>query len=167
MILIYTGNGKGKTCACVGQACRALGQGLRVAFAQFMKRDGEAGEQRLLSTLLGEGFYAGGMGFFRSEAERAAHREAALTTLAWAKKRVPRMDMVILDESLYALGSELLTAEELTSVLTLCRQQSVHLVLSGRNAPLWLKEEVDLVTDMQEIRHPWRQGVTAQKGIEY
>ena len=64
MILVYTGNGKGKTSACAGQALRALGQGLEVRFAQFIKQDVGAGEQRLLRRLLGEGFFPGGEGFF-------------------------------------------------------------------------------------------------------
>ena len=64
MILIYTGNGKGKTSACVGQALRALGQDLRVGFGQFMKKDVHAGEQVMLQRLLGENYRAGGRGFF-------------------------------------------------------------------------------------------------------
>jgi cob(I)alamin adenosyltransferase len=81
MILIYTGNGKGKTSACVGQALRALGQGLRVAFGQFMKKEGVGGEQLVLAQLLGEKFRAGGLGFLRVEEDRPKHREAALHTL--------------------------------------------------------------------------------------
>ena len=63
MILVYTGNGKGKTSACLGQVVRALGSGLRVAFAQFMKESGCAGEQQVLERLLGADFLAGGCGF--------------------------------------------------------------------------------------------------------
>ena len=82
MILVYTGSGKGKTCACVGQTVRALGQGFDVAFAQFMKRDGQAGEQRMLSRWLGSRFLAGGAGFLRPGADRTPHREAALRVLS-------------------------------------------------------------------------------------
>lgn len=70
MILVYTGNGKGKTSACVGQAVRALGQNMTVAFGQFMKRDGQAGEQRMLAQWLGPRFLAGGEGFLRREEDR-------------------------------------------------------------------------------------------------
>ena len=82
MILIYTGNGKGKTSACVGQAVRALGQGFEVFFGQFMKSDCGAGEQRLLARLLGDKFCCCGKGFYRGRAEefpihRAAVKERA------------------------------------------------------------------------------------------
>ena len=116
MILVYTGSGKGKTSACLGQAVRALGRGLRVAFAQFMKQDDRAGEQIFLRQCLGDNFRAGGAGFFRKEEERPAHRQAALETLAWAKERLPRADVLILDESLYALGHGLVTREELLDI---------------------------------------------------
>lgn len=84
MILVYTGDGKGKTSACVGQALRALGRDMRVSFGQFMKRDHQAGEQVMLARLLGPRFLAGGEGFLRHEDERPRHREAALRVLDWA-----------------------------------------------------------------------------------
>ncbi len=167
MLLVYTGSGKGKTSACVGQALRAHGQGLRVCFAQFMKRPDQAGEQKLLVTLLGQDFYAGGKGFFRKEETRAQHREAALEVLTWAEKTLPGADMLILDESLYALGSGLLEEAELRRILSLTRQAGAHLVLSGRGLPAWLGEEADLITEMQEVKHPCRKGQAALKGIEY
>ncbi len=167
MLLVYTGDGKGKTTACVGQAVRALGQGLRVAFAQCMKRDEKAGEQQMLHKLLGELFYVGGLGFFRNEDERPKHREAALTTLAWAKARLPQLDMLILDESLYALKAQLIHEDELMQLITAAQEHEVHVVLSGRGAPPWLLEQAHLVTQMQEIKHPWKQGIPATKGIEF
>lgn len=167
MILIYTGNGKGKTSACVGQALRALGQNLRVGFGQFMKKDVRAGEQVLLERLLGENFRAGGRGFFRREEERAEHRAAAMTLLAWARERLPRLDMLVLDESLYALRAGLLERAEVEALLRESREASCHLVLSGRDAPQWLMDMADLVTDMGEIKHPAQHGVMAQRGIEF
>lgn len=167
MILIYTGNGKGKTSACAGQALRALGQNLRVGFGQFMKKDVRAGEQVMLERLLGDDFRAGGCGFFRREEERAEHRAAALTLLAWARERLPRLDMLLLDESLYALRAELLERVELEALLREARAAGCHLVLSGRDAPQWLMDMADLVTDMGEVKHPARNGVPAQRGIEF
>ncbi len=167
MLLIYTGNGKGKTSACVGQALRAMGQNLRVAFAQCMKKDEKAGEQKMLRSLLGESFYVGGKGFFRREEERPIHREAALSTLAWAQARLPELDMLILDESLYALKANLLTQEELTAFVEKAASEHVHVVLSGRGAPSWLIDMAALVTHMEEVKHPWQQGIEATRGIEY
>lgn len=167
MILIYTGNGKGKTSACVGQALRALGQELRVGFGQFMKKDVRAGEQVLLERLLGENFRAGGRGFFRREEEREEHRAAARTLLSWARERLPRLDMLVLDESLYALRAGLLERAEMEALLREARELSCHLVLSGRDAPQWLMDMADLVTDMGEVKHPAQSGVKAQRGIEF
>ncbi len=167
LILIYTGNGKGKTSACVGQSIRAIGQGLQVAFLQFMKRNQEAGEQLMLEKLLGENFLAAGLGFFRNEDERKAHRQAALDGLAWAHERLVKMDMIILDESLYALHANLLEQQEIEHMLHMASECKTHLVLSGRNAPQWLMDRAHLVTEMQEIKHPWKQGIKASKGIEF
>ncbi len=167
MLLVYTGDGKGKTSASVGQCVRALGQGLRVAFAQFMKREGQAGEQAVLSRLLGKNFFAGGAGFFRQEAERPVHRQAALRVLAWAREQLPQVDMLVLDESLYALGNGLLERAELEDVLTAALTRGTHVVLSGRNAPDWLIARADVVSTIMESKHPWRNGVSAQKGIEF
>ena len=167
MILIYTGNGKGKTSACVGQAMRAIGAGLRVAFIQFMKKDGVAGEQLVLYQLLGEKFRAGGRGFLRAEEDRPRHREAVLNTLNWAFDTLPHVDMLVLDESLYALGAGILLPEEVRALMEQARRCNVHLVLSGRGLPEWLEREADLITDMEERKHPWQQGHGALRGIDF
>jgi len=167
MILIFTGNGKGKTSACVGQAIRAIGQGLRVAFIQFMKKEGVAGEQLVLSQLLDEKFRAGGRGFLRVEEDRPQHREAALNTLHWAFDILPHLDMLVLDEILYALGAGILLPEEVSELVGKARRCGVHLVLSGRGLPEWLEAEADLITEMGELKHPWQQGHAAMRGIEF
>jgi len=167
MILVYTGSGKGKTSACVGQAIRAHGQGLRVCFAQFMKRPDQAGEQKVLAALLGESFYVGGRGFFRQEETRAKHRQSALDVLRWAENALPSADLLVLDESLYALGNGLLLEEEVRRMIELARQADTHLVFSGRGLPDWLRREADLITEMGEIKHPFAEGHKALKGIEF
>lgn len=167
MILVYTGNGKGKTSACVGQAIRAYGGGLRVAFAQFMKRPDQAGEQKVLANLLRDGFFAAGRGFFRKEETREEHREAAGEVLAFAQARLADTDMLVLDESLYALGSGILLKEELHALMSAARERNIHLVLSGRGAPDWVLDLADLVTEMREIKHPYAAGIPAMKGIEF
>ncbi len=167
LVLVYTGNGKGKTSACVGQSIRAIGQGMQVSFLQFMKRNQEAGEQVMLQKLLEENFYAAGLGFFRKEEERKEHRQAALNGLKWAYERIDKMDMLILDESLYALDAGLIEQHEVEHIIIKACECNTHLVLSGRNAPQWLIDKAHLVTEMQEIKHPWQQGIKASKGIEY
>ncbi len=167
MIIVYTGNGKGKTSACLGQVLRALGRGLSVAFAQFFKRKGEAGEQLMLEKLLGENFLAGGLGFFTKEEDRPAHSEAARATLAWAQARLSLVDVLILDESIYALRAGLLSREDLRSLMAKCRGQEKHLVLSGRDFPEDMLDEADTVTSMTEVRHPWQKGQAAVPGVDY
>jgi ATP:corrinoid adenosyltransferase len=167
MLLVYTGKGKGKTSASVGQAVRALGQEMAVAFGQFMKRPGQAGEQKVLAELLGERFHAGGKGFFKKEENRAEHRQAALDLLVWAEKQLPGLDMLILDESLYALGLGILHEKELRDIIDKAMERRVHLVLSGRGLPAWLRDKADLVTEMEEIKHPYAEGGKAVKGIEF
>lgn len=167
MILVYTGKGKGKTCACVGQALRASGQGLKVAFGQFMKRPNQAGEQKMLTELLGERFYSCGKGFFRDDENRQEHRDAAVKLLDWAEKVLPEVDMLILDESLYALGMGILHEGELRRIIDKADEQRAHVVLSGRGMPDWLRDEAHLVTEMHEIKHPYNNGQKAVRGIEY
>lgn len=167
MILVYTGNGKGKTSACVGQAVRALGQGMRVGFFQYMKRDGAAGEQNVLRKLLGEDFVAGGLGFLRDKGDFARHRDAAVWLTERVCARIPHLDLVVLDEALYALKAAVLTREELAGAITLCNDAGTHLVLSGRDAPPWLVETAHLVTEMRETKHPYAEGIPATRGIEF
>ena len=165
MIIVYTGNGKGKTSASVGQAIRAYGQDMKVYFAQFMKSDQATGEQVFLKSLLKDNFYIGGIGFFTKEEQRPKHRSAVEKVLAWINTHVGNADMLILDESLYALKSGILTKEELTHIIEQCADK--HLVLSGRGLPEWLTEKADIVSEINEIKHACHKGTPATKGIEF
>jgi cob(I)alamin adenosyltransferase len=171
MLLVYTGEGKGKTTAAVGQTLRALGQGLGVAFCQFMKRPGQAGEQTMLQQLLHDGFRAGGKGFLRPGDDPEPHRRTAGETLDWCLDRLvnraPRVEMLVLDEALYALGAALLSRQDLERVMDKARDLGVHLVLTGRGLPPWLEERADLVTEMRAVKHPYAQGIPAARGIEF
>lgn len=168
MLVVYTGDGKGKTSACVGQAVRALGQGMEVAFAQFMKRDGQAGEQRLLARLLGDRFLVGGLGFFRREEDRPAHTLAAEKVLAWAEDQLAQgVDMLVLDETLYALKADLISREQVLEVIRKAASSGCHLVLSGRGVPQWLVKEADIVSEITSRKHVFETGGKARKGVEY
>ena len=168
MLIIYTGNGKGKTSACVGQAIRAYGNEMRVCFAQFMKSDQYTGEQKCLKNLLEEDFFIGGKGFFTNKSQYPIHREASLKVLAWAKKKIiNNTPMLILDECLYALKSELVTKEEILDIINLCNVHNTHLVLSGRGLPDWLIEVADIVSEIAEVKHAYHDGTKATKGIEF
>ena len=165
MIVIYAGTGKGKTCACVGQAVRALGAGLGVAFGQFMKRPDRAGEQRLLATLLGQNFFTAGAGFFRSPSQRPVQREKAVAVLDWARQR--EAAMLVLDEVLLALERGLLDREEVMPFVEGRRGQDRHLVMSGPHIPDWLLSSADIVTEMLPLRHVHDLGFPPTCGIEF
>ncbi|MBO4369090.1 MAG: cob(I)yrinic acid a,c-diamide adenosyltransferase [Desulfovibrio sp.] len=167
MILVYSGPGKGKTSACLGQALRALGHGYRVAFGQYIKRDGQAGEQRMLSNLLGDDFCANGLGFVKNCSDRAPHEKAARFLLSWAMGKAHEVWILILDEALYALEYGLLTKEDFCELMAFCQKQGCHLVLSGRVAPPWLIMMADMVSTIDSVKHPFSLGASAQKGLEY
>ena len=168
MIIIYTGNGKGKTSAATGQAIRALGQGKIVAFAQFFKRPDQAGEQKILANLLQDNWLAAGPGFYLNNPDQLPEqRRVAGEVLAWLAAKAPHCFMLVADEALYALHSEIISQADLQNIIELCRQHGTHLVLTGRNLPAWLKEEADLVSQIEEVKHPLKQGQKALPGIEY
>ena len=168
MILIYTGEGKGKTSAALGQVLRAMGHGLRVVCAQFMKRDGVAGEQVMLRRLLKDEFLAGGLGFLRDGKDFAKHRAASLHVLDWVQDKLKNHAQVcILDESLYAMNQGLILPEEMENLLGLAAGRDAHLVLTGRDAPAWLIERADVVTEMLCRKHHYAAGQHAVRGIEF
>ncbi len=170
MLLINTGDGKGKTTAAVGQALRTHGRDLRVSFCQFLKKDKQAGEQAMLHQLLGEEFYPGGAGFFVDKREYQKHRSAAASTLNWALERLDREEppfLLVCDELLYALRAKLITDAEVKALVHLARERETHLLLTGRGLPDWLANQADLVTEMTLVKHPFERGMDAQEGIEY
>jgi len=167
MIYVYTGSGKGKTSACLGQAVRAMGWGLKVGFAQFIKADNQAGEQTYLQHSLGDNYLAGGLGFFLDELDKPKHRLVAEYTLNWAFQRMASLDLLILDEALYALNLDLLNLEEIRQLFRRSRLDDCHLIISGRCFPSELAGEVDLITEMTEIKHPWQRGQHALAGLDY
>ena len=168
MILIYTGKGKGKSSASCGQTLRAMGRDMRVAFVQFMKQEGKGGEQIMLAKLLGENFLAGGKGFFTRPEQFPAHRAAAQEVLLWVREKIPGLDLLVLDESLYALDCGLITQKELQELMVpFTSEGKPILVLSGRGLPDWLRDQAHLVTEMTEIKHPYAQGIPAQEGVDF
>lgn len=171
LMIIYTGHGKGKTCAAFGQALRAVGQGLRVCLIQFVKSRacGElnALEKLAFSTGLVD-IHQVGSGFSWRDKEMTRFRESALAGWQLAREKIGSgaYDLVVLDEFTYLLHFEILTAAEVLPVFKQ-RPAAMHLLLTGRDPGPELLAAADLVTEMQEIRHPFKKGVPAQKGIEW
>ncbi|ADH84721.1 cob(I)yrinic acid a,c-diamide adenosyltransferase [Desulfurivibrio alkaliphilus] len=171
LFIIYTGHGKGKTCAAFGQALRAVGQGLRVCLIQFVKSRacGElhALEKLAATTGLVE-IHQVGSGFSWRDREMTRFRESALAgwQLACRKLEADSCDLLILDEFSYLIHFGILKAGEVLPIFQQ-RPATMHLLVTGRDPGAELLTAADLVTEMQEIRHPFQKGIKAQKGIEW
>ncbi len=169
LVELFTGNGKGKTSAALGVAIRALGHGLRVHIVYFMKGDYPYGEQKTLSQLPGISFARFGQKEFVDPANvKPEEKEQAKQALEEARRAVlgGEYDLVVLDEVNVAAAWKLVDVED---VIELIKQkpEKVELVLTGRYADEKLIALADLVTEMKEIKHPYRKGISARKGIEY
>ena len=177
MILVYTGNGKGKTSAAMGGVFRALGHGWRVLVVQFVKGDwpivfGEKVSAKRHPKLdffqLGQGFVS----IMGDKKPRSAHRAAAMEALDFAAKKIlsGRYDLVVLDEVIVVLDYQKRSGlVPLSSLLKLLKKApaKTHLILTGRNAHPKLVKAAHLVTEMKEVKHPYQKGVQAAKGIDY
>lgn len=173
LIIVHTGNGKGKTTAALGLAVRAWGDGLRVLILQFIKGSWKYGELEALR-ILGETngrleVRRGGRGFSQRDTEdKAEHRKAAQEAWREALEEITasRWDLIVLDEINYAVKFGLVEIEQVMELLDK-KPPELHLVLTGRDARPELIERADLVTEMKLIKHPYQKGIKAQKGIEF
>ena len=170
LVLVFTGDGKGKTTAALGLALRTLGHGDQVAVVQFIKGGWQPGEAKALE-LFGEAlhWHALGEGFTWETQDR--DRDRQLVQQAWEQSLAYLADasrkLVVLDEVNVALKLGYLGIERVLAGLDL-RPELTHVALTGRGAPPQLLERADLVTEMKLVRHPFReQGVKAQRGIEF
>jgi cob(I)alamin adenosyltransferase len=167
LVIVNTGNGKGKTTAALGLLLRAWGHDMKVIMLQFIKRPtAEHGEHRA-GRRLGIEVVAGGAGFtWRvKNLEKSQHLSLELWAVAREKIYSGLYQMVILDELTYPLSYGWLPVAEVLDVLK-NRPGHVHVIVTGRKAPLELVELADIVTDMREVKHCLKKGVKAQPGIE-
>ncbi len=168
-IYIFTGDGKGKTTAALGQALRAHGQGWRVLIIQFIKKK-LSGEVAPLGKL-GIEIFPMGVGFVGIGDDRepsAGHRRAAREALAFARGKAEesKLDLLILDEINVAVDLNLLGEEEVLQFLKE-KPQGLTVILTGWRAPKSFIEIADLVTEMKEIKHPFTKGKKSRRGLEY
>ena len=173
LIIVHTGTGKGKTSAALGMAFRALGHGMRVGVVQFTKgaiESGEAAFAKWLAKSLGGliDFYTLGEGYTWETQDR--ERDAAVAGKAWEQARAliadARYQIVVLDELNIVLKYGYLPLEDVLETLRR-KREDLHVIVSGRNAKEELIELADLATEMKLIKHPYKSGIKAQKGIEY
>lgn len=170
LVILNTGNGKGKTTAALGTAFRAMGHGWRVCMVQFIKGKWKPGEVRMASKLPAGQFEIIPMGEgFTWESENL-DKDKATAQKAWdiakAKLLSGEFQLVILDEITYTITYKFL---DLDDVIDTIRQRPSHVnvILTGRGAHPALVELADLVSEVHEVKHPYRQGLLAQVGIEY
>jgi cob(I)alamin adenosyltransferase len=170
LIIVNTGNGKGKTTAALGMVMRSLGHGYKVAIVQFIKGAWEPAEKAVLSQWSEQlEFHAMGEGFSWETQDR--DRDIQTANAAWEKALTfitnPDFKLVLLDEVNVALKLGYLSVEQVLGGLEQ-KPVDTHVLLTGRGAPPQLIEKADLVTEMTLIKHPFKeQGVKAQPGIEY
>ncbi|HEU4625898.1 MAG TPA: cob(I)yrinic acid a,c-diamide adenosyltransferase [Steroidobacteraceae bacterium] len=169
LLIVHTGRGKGKSSAAFGMALRSLGWGLRVAIVQYVKGKWETGEKRFFREhpdLLT--FEVMGEGFTWDTQDRA--RDIAAARAAWERSKAlildPGYDFVVLDELNIVLRNDTLPIAEIVDFLR-TRPLDKHICITGRDAKPELLELADLITEFQEVRHPYKAGFKAQKGVEY
>jgi cob(I)alamin adenosyltransferase len=169
LVQVYTGNGKGKTTAALGLALRAAGSNMRTYIGQFLKgrQYGELESIKHLSPLITIEQY-GINGWVHVDEATPDQKAAARNGLIKATKAImsEKYDIVVLDEINIAIFFGVLPEQEVLDLLDI-KPDSVELILTGRNAPQSLIERADLVTEMKEIKHPFKKGVQARQGIEY
>ncbi|MCL4500095.1 MAG: cob(I)yrinic acid a,c-diamide adenosyltransferase [Chloroflexi bacterium] len=169
-ILIFTGDGKGKTTAALGMALRASGHGLRVKIIQFVKADSSVGEIAAVESLPGVEIVQTGRGFLPADTSPAieAHREAANEGLRMAGEalRSGDYDLVVLDEICFAVARKLLDENEVIEVVKRA-DPNTTVVMTGRGAADALVDIADTVTEMRVIKHAMSESRPAQRGVEY
>ena len=172
LILVHTGDGKGKTTAGLGLALRAWGSGLRVLILQFIKGSWKYGELEAIERL---GQLDGrieirplGLGLMRSDEDREKHIRAAAKALQESERMMVsgQYDLIIFDEINYAVKFGLISLDDVLALLDK-KPEKLHVLLTGRDARPELIERADLVTEMKLVKHPYQQGIKAQQGIEF
>jgi len=167
VVVVNTGNGKGKSSSAFGMVARALGHGMQVAVVQFIKGTFTTGEEAFFRRFPEVRYRVMGEGFTWETQDKGRDRRAAMA--AWEQAAGfladPTLDLVVLDELNIALKLGLVPLEPVLSALA-ARPTRQHVVITGRGAPQALIEIADTVTEMRPIKHAFDAGITAQKGIE-
>ena len=171
LVIVHTGKGKGKSSSGFGMILRCIAHEMPCAVVQFIKGAWDTGERRLLTTHFGGlcQFHAMGEGFTWETQDKA--RDIAAARAGWDKAkeliRDPEIRMVLLDEINIALRYDYLDIAEVVAFLRDEKPPMTHVVLTGRNARPELIELADLVTEMEVVKHPFRDGIKAQPGVEF
>jgi cob(I)alamin adenosyltransferase len=169
LLIVNTGDGKGKTTASLGMVLRAWGRGFRICVIQFIKAEtGQWGEVKAAKKL-GIEWHTTGDGFTWMSKDMQATRAHALRGWELAKEKIAsdQYDLIVLDEFTYPMLYEWIDTMEALEWLRLHRPPALHLIITGRSAPEALISAADLVTEMRLIKHPYELGIQAQAGVEF
>ena len=171
LLIVHTGNGKGKTTCALGLMMRAAGQELQCCMIQFMKSRNDRYGEHVSAEKLGIEVHTMGDGFTWDTKNPEQDRQTARNTwnLCVEKLRSGDYDLLVFDELVYVLSYDMLAVDEVLAEIRAARerQPSIHIVVTGRDAPQELIEAANLVTEMTEVKHPFQAGIRAQKGIEF
>lgn len=167
VVVVNTGNGKGKSSSAFGMVARALGHNMRVAVVQFIKGSFSTGEETFFRRFPEVDYHVMGEGYTWDTQDR--ERDTATAMKAWAKAKEfladASVDLVVLDELNIALKHRYVPVDDVVAALK-NRPPQQHVVITGRAAPQEIIDAADTVTEMQDIKHAFRAGVGAQRGIE-
>lgn len=168
VLVVNTGNGKGKSSAAFGVVARALGHGLKVAVVQFIKGRSDTGEEAFFRQQAGVQWHVGGEGFTWETQDDSRDRNAARAAWAIACEHLknPEIGLVVLDEFTYTLKYGWITMDEVLPVLQ-ARPQMQHVIITGRAAPKELREAADTVSEIEMEKHAFQAGIAAMPGLEY
>ncbi len=174
LLIVHTGKGKGKSTAAFGLVMRALGHGMRIGIIQFVKGKWETGERDVLDKFpdlvtirtMGEGFTWETQDRGRDIAAAETAWEAAKEMIDASRGPDPKYDLILLDELNIVLRYDYIPLDDVVAFLN-AKPEDLHVIVTGRNAKEPLIEVADLVTEMTMVKHPFRAGVKAQKGIEF
>jgi cob(I)alamin adenosyltransferase len=171
LLMVNTGNGKGKTTAALGLLMRAAGRGLKCCLIQFMKSKNDRYGEHEAADTLGIEVHTMGDGFTwdTQNPEQDIKTSEETWALCVEKLRSGEYELLVFDELVYVLDYKFLDVNKVLEVVKEVRAQQphLHIVMTGRNAPPELIEAADLVTEMLEIKHPFNAGIYAQQGIEF
>ena len=172
LVIVYTGGGKGKTTAALGMALRAVGHNQKICIIQFIKGSWHYGELNSLKRLepevelvtMGKGF----VGIIDDKSPREEHEKIAKEGIKLTKEKIQskKYDIIILDEVNYAVNLGLIGLNDVLDLIK-TKPSELNLVLTGNHAKPEMIEAADLVTEMREIKHPFKSGIKAKKGIDF
>lgn len=168
LVLVHTGNGKGKSSSAFGVMVRAIGWGKRVGVVQFVKGKWITGEKQFFDKLGGVDWHKMGEGFTWDTQDKERDRIAAEAALAKAREMMESgdYDLIVLDEINISLRYDQISAEAVIRALD-ARDAKTGVILTGRDAPQAIVDYADMVSAIEEVKHPYKAGIKAQRGVDF